>query len=94
MTVLSYLYDIIIGSAINAPGHETNVVFGLNTTGKRYFKEQMEPIGKLASKDTSKIGMISSASKDVSIKFIDQCIHILNNKERLNGLKGSTKMQK
>ena len=54
----------------------------------------MELIGKLASNDTSKIGMITSASKDVSIKFADQCIHILNNKEILNGLKGITKMEK
>ena len=38
-------------------------------------------------------GMIPSASKDVSIKFSDQCIYILNNKEMLNGLKGSTIVQ-
>ena len=53
----------------------------------------MELIGKLASKDTSKIGILSSASKYVSIKFADQCIHILNNNDRLNELKGSKKMQ-
>ena len=33
--------------------------------------------------------MITSSSKDVSIKLADQCIHILNNKERSNELKGS-----
>ena len=54
----------------------------------------MEPIGKLASNDTSNIGMLTSASKDVSVKFADQCINIINNKEILNGLKGSTKIQK
>ena len=53
----------------------------------------MEPIGKLASNNTSNIGMINSASKDVSIKFLGQFIHILNNKDRLNVLKGSTKMK-
>ena len=53
----------------------------------------MEPIDKLAGKDTSNIGMLPSASKYVSIKFADQCIHILNNKYRLNGLKDSTKMK-
>ena len=36
----------------------------------------MELIGKLESNNTSKIGMIPSASKEVSIKFEDQCIHI------------------
>ena len=38
--------------------------------------------------------MLPSASRYVSIKFSDKCLHIINNKEILNGLKGSTKMQK
>ena len=38
--------------------------------------------------------MLPSASKDVSNTFADQCLHILNNKEKLNGIKGSKKMQK
>ena len=50
-------------------------------------------MGKLEINDTNNIGMLSSASKDVSIKFVDQCVHILNNKEILNELKGSTKMK-
>ena len=37
--------------------------------------------------------MILSASKYVSIEFAYQHIYILNNKERLNGIKVSTKMQ-
>ena len=53
----------------------------------------MEPIDKLAGKDTSNIGMLPSASKYVSIKFADQCIHILNNKQRLNILKDIKKMK-
>ena len=53
----------------------------------------MELIGKLASKNTSNIGMHPSASKNISVKFPYQCINIINNKERLNGLKGSTKMK-
>ena len=39
----------------------------------------MELIGKLESNSTSNIGMLPSASKDISIKFSDQYIHILNN---------------
>ena len=54
----------------------------------------MELKGKLAINDTTNIVILPSASKDDSIKFTYQCLHILNNKERLNGLKGSTKMQK
>ena len=38
--------------------------------------------------------MLPSDSKDVSINFAYQCLHIPNNKEILNGLKGSTKMKK
>ena len=49
----------------------------------------MELIGKLASNDTSNLGMLSSASKYVAIKFEDQCIHMINNKEIWNGLKGN-----
>ena len=52
----------------------------------------MEFIDKLGSNDTTKIRMLPIASKYVSINFADQCIHILNNKEILNGLKGSTKI--
>ena len=80
--------------AINAPGHGKNVIDVINTTDKQYLKEEMVIMGKLASSDTTNIGMLPSASKDVSIKFADQFLHILNNKEILNGLKGSTKMQK
>ena len=40
----------------------------------------MEPIDKLAGKDTSNIGMLPSASKYVSIKFADKCLYILNDR--------------
>ena len=94
MNVLSYSYGIIIDRAINAPCHGKNAVDGLNSSYKFYLKGEMELIGKLASNDTTNIGMLTSASKDVSIKFSDQCLNILNRKEILNGLKGSTKIQK
>ena len=93
MTMLSSSYDIITDCAINAPGHIKNVVDVINTTEKHYLKEQMKLIGKLASNKKSNIGILPSSSKDVSIKFAYQYIHILNNKERLNGPKGSTKMK-
>ena len=51
----------------------------------------MELMVKLASNDTTNIGMLPSASKYVSINFADQCLHILNNKEIFNGLKGIKK---
>ena len=54
----------------------------------------MEPVGILLSNNTSNIGMLPSASKDVSIKFSCQCINIINNKDSLNGIKSSKKMQK
>ena len=69
MLVISSSYGIIIYRAINSPGHGNNVVDGLNATEKRYLKEQMECIGKLAINNTSNIGMIPSASKYVSIKI-------------------------
>ena len=55
-------------------------VDGLNATYKRYLKGKMELIGKLASNNKSKTGMLTSASKNVSIKFLDQCIQMINNK--------------
>ena len=94
MIVLSSSYVIIMHRAINATGHRKNVVDGLNTTDKRYLKKKMELIGKLGSGNTTKIIMTPSASKDVSIQFVDQFLEILNNKEILNGLKGSSKIQK
>ena len=54
----------------------------------------MKLIGKLGSNNTTKIGMLPSASKDVCIQFTDQCLHILNKKIKLNGLKGSSKIKK
>ena len=93
MTVLSYSYGIIIDHAFNAPGHGKNFVGVLNATYKRYLKVEMELIGKLGSNNTTKIIILPRVSKDVSIKFTDLYPHILNNKEILNGLKGSTKMQ-
>ena len=57
-------------------------------------KGELELIGKLEKKYTTKIGMLSSDSRDVYIKLSDQCTHILKNKEGLNGLKCSTKIQK
>ena len=53
----------------------------------------MEPMGKLSSNYTTNIGMIPSASKYVSINFSAQCLYIINNKERFNVLKSSTKTQ-
>ena len=38
MTMLSYSYGIIMNRAINSPGHEDNVVDGLNATDKCYLK--------------------------------------------------------
>ena len=94
MTVLSSSYGIVTDCVINAPGHGKNVVDGLNETDKLYLKRKMELMGRLASNDTTNIGMLPNASKYVSINFSDKCLHILNNKEILNGLKVSTKMQK
>ena len=94
MTVLSSSYGIIMDRAMNAPGHGKNVVDGLNATEKHYLKGGKELMVKLASNNTTNIEMLPSASKYVSIKFAGQCLHILNGKEILNGLKGITKMKK
>ena len=94
MTVLSTSYGILMDRSINIPGHVNNVADGINATDKRYLKEKIEFIGKFASNDNTNIGMLPSPSKYVYINFADKCPHILNNKERLNGLKGSTKMKK
>ena len=40
---------------------------------------KMKSIGKVASNDTSNIGMLPSALRYVSLKFTDQFIHIINN---------------
>ena len=53
----------------------------------------MELIGKLSGNGTSKVQMIPSDPKYVPINFVYQYIHMINNKSRLNGLKGSTKVQ-
>ena len=94
MTVFSSSYGIIMDRAMNAPGNGNNDVGILNTADKCYLKGEMEIIDKLASNDTTNNGMLPSASKDISIKFAYQCLHILNKKERLNGIKVSKKIQK
>ena len=71
-----------------------NIVDGLNATDKPYFKGEREIIAKLETNDTTIIGMLPSVSKYVLIKFVDQCLHIINIIEGLNGLKDSIKMQK
>ena len=92
MTVLSYLYGKIMDLAINSPVNGNNIVDGINATENIYLKEKMEFIGKLEINHTSRIRMITSASKYVSIEFSKQCIHILNNRDRLHCLKVSTNM--
>ena len=81
-------------SVFNAPGHGNNVVIGVYASLKRYLKEQMELLGELANNDMSNYGILCSASKYISIKFIEQFLHIITNNRRLNGLNRSTKMQK
>ena len=54
----------------------------------------MEVLGKLVGNYTSKIEIIPSASRYVSIKFKEQFLHVINNSDWLNGLKGSTKIHK
>ena len=80
ITMLSSSCGIIIYLEINALSHGKNF-YGLNATDKHYLKERMEPIDKLASNDTSNIGMLTSASKYVFVKFEDQCIQFINNKD-------------
>ena len=53
----------------------------------------MEIIDKLESNAISNIGMLPSSSKDVYIIFKNQCIIMINSKDRLKRLKGITKMQ-
>ena len=67
MTELSFSYGIIMNTENNVPWHGKNAVDELKTMNERYLKEQMETIGKLASNDTSNIGIIPGASKDVFI---------------------------
>ena len=52
MTVLSYLYAIIIDREINVPDYGNNIVYGLIATDKPYLKEKIELPGKLASNYT------------------------------------------
>ena len=80
MTVLSYSYGIKMDRAINAPGHGKDFFDGFNATDKRYLRGEIELIGKLASNDTSNIRMLPIASKYFSVKFLYQCINILNKK--------------
>ena len=40
----------------------------------------MEFIGKLASNDTSKVGILHSDSKYIYIKLLNRYLHIINNK--------------
>ena len=77
MIVLLSSYCFIMYRKINAPDHGNNFVNGLNEREKNYLKGEMELIGKLESNDTKNIGMLPSDSKDVYIKFADQCIHII-----------------
>ena len=91
--MLSSSYGIIMYCAINARVHWKNSVFGINATEKHFLKGKMELTGKLASNDTTNIGMLPSTSTYVSIKFGDQYLHILNNKEIFNGIKVSTRMK-
>ena len=51
MTLLSYLYRIIMDNPINEPGNRNNVAYGLDTTDKIYSKKNMELLGKSASND-------------------------------------------
>ena len=81
MTVLSYSYGIIMYPSINEPGHGNNFIYGINTADKRHLKGKMELMGKLSSNYTTNIGMLPSASKYVSIKFVDQCLKILRIKK-------------
>ena len=69
MTVFSSSYGIITDRTINATGHGKNVVDGLNAMEKPYLKGEMQLIGKLESNYTTNIAMLTSDSKDVSIKF-------------------------
>ena len=52
MTILSSSYGIIMDRAINTPHHRNRVVDGIDETDNHYLKEQIEPIGNLASNDT------------------------------------------
>ena len=78
MTVLSYSYLIIMGTEIIAPGHANNVVDGLNAKDNRYLKGKFNLLVKLSRNNISKIEILSGASKDIFVKFVDQCIPILN----------------
>ena len=44
----------------------------------------MEPLGKLVGNDTSNVRTLPSASKDVFIKILEHCLHIININEELN----------
>ena len=50
-------------TVFNAPDSENNVVDGINATDKHHLKELMKIIGKLASNNTSHIGILSRALK-------------------------------
>ena len=86
MNVLSSLYGIIMDSAIYAPIHGNNVVYGINATDKIHLNWHTDIFGKIASNQTQNIGMLASASKDVSNILSYKCLHIHNNADRLNGL--------
>ena len=69
ITGLSSLSGIIMYFSIDAPGHGNKYVDGINEIYKFYLKSKIERIGKLACKNTSKIVILPSASKEKSLNF-------------------------
>ena len=69
ISVISSEYFIITDIATNAPSHGNNVFDEINTNDKQDLKRKMELFCILSSKETSKIGMIHSVTKNISIDF-------------------------
>ena len=74
--MLSHAYNIVIYSGVVAPGHVKDVVYGLNTTDKRFLKHLMT-IVKLPGTETNNSHMVMHTiiiNTDISLARIFQNI--------------------
>ena len=71
MAVMSQFYSVIIDGGISAPGHEKEVVYGLNAIDKRYIYQLMSNVQLLGSKIFDSQIIMHSCTQKIMLVWIN-----------------------
>ena len=94
LSLLAFSFNIVIDRAICAPGHEKDIVDGLNAVMKCFLQKQFCMIGTPEADNYEERIKAHSMVKTAPTSLAEECQMLCASQDHVNGVKGDAKNAK